>query len=105
MRQKQERPEIHLSNKTHDFSNWFAEKTCSGLKHLSQAADYMKDDGGMHHLRAAIAYQIALLAMVNGFEDRLDMQADTERIVNEGYLGYQKFLKQYGVTEGSGEDA
>ena len=94
-----ERPKIHLSSRPHDFSGWFAEKSMAGLKHLSQAVDYVKAEEGLYHLRAAVTYQVALVAMVEGFEDALDLQEDAALIMGEGYLGYQKFLKKYGVRE------
>jgi len=96
---KPERPEIHLSNKPYDFSDWFVEKAMHGLKHLSQTVDYVKSEEGAYHLRAAVTYQVAMVAMVHGFEETLDLQDDAMLIMSEGYIGYQKFLKKYGVKE------
>jgi len=99
MKQKLKRPEIHLSNKPHDVSSWFAEKSQSGLKHLSQLVDYVKTDEALYHLRAAVTYQIAMVAMVNGFEEALELQEDAALILSEGNIGYQKFLSKYGIKE------
>jgi len=96
---KPERPEIHLSNKPHDFSDWFIEKSMHGLKHLSQLVDYVKAEEGVYHLRAAVTYQIAQVAMVWGFEEALVLQEDAALILAEGQIGYQKFLNKYGIKE------
>ena len=69
------------------------------LMHLSQLAGYVKTDEGQYHLRAALSYQISLLSTLEGFADTLDLSGDAALIVEEGYLGYKKFLSKYGLQE------
>ena len=69
------------------------------LMHLSQLTGYVKTDEGQYHLRAALSYQISLLSTLEGFADTLDLSGDAALIVEEGYLGYKKFLSKYGLQE------
>jgi len=99
MKQKPERPEIRLSNKDYDFSDWFVEKTREALKHLARAVDRMPLDNGPPYridLAAAIRYNVSIFAMVNGFEQELDI-TDADLIFDEGTVGLQKFAKKYGI--------
>jgi|GEM_PF-6507427 len=93
------RPEIRLSARENDCGDWFAENSKEGLKHLSQAVGYIKADEGLYHLRSALSYQIALVAAIEGFEEALDLEQDTALLLEEGHVGYLKFLKKYGAEE------
>ena len=100
MKQKPEHPEIRLSNKDHDFSDWFVEKNGEALKHLARAVDRLPDIGKEPPYRldlaAAIRYNVSVFAMVSGFEQELDI-TDADLVVNEGSVGLQKLAKKYGV--------
>jgi len=69
------------------------------LKHLSQLVDYVKTDEGQYHLRAAVSYQISLLATLGGFAEVLDLSGAAALVFDEGYLGYKKLLSKYGLQE------
>jgi len=69
------------------------------LKHLSQLVEYVKTDGGLYHLRAAVSYQISLLSKLGSFEETLDLSGDAALVLGEGYLGYKKLLGKYGMPE------
>ena len=99
MPRKPERPKIRLSNKDHDFSDWFIEKSEEAMKHLARAVDRMPLDKGppyYHDLAAAIRYNVSIFAMVSGFEQALDI-TDADLIITEGNVGLQKLAKKYGV--------
>jgi len=92
-------PEIRLGDRNVDFSSWFVEKSREGLKHLAKVVDRLPNVSEPPYrldLAAAIRYNVSIFAMVSGFEQALDI-ADADLIVNEGYVGLQKFAKKYGV--------
>jgi len=93
-------PEIRLGDRNVDFSSWFIEKSREGLKHLARTVDRLpsidKEPPYRLDLAATIRYNVSIFAMVSGFEQELDI-TDADLIVNEGYVGLQKFAKKYGV--------
>jgi len=96
-------PEIRLGDRNVDFSGWFIEKTREGLKHLARTIDRLpsidKEPPYRLDLAAAIRYNVSIFAMVNGFEQELDI-SDADWVVNEGFMGLQKLAKKYGFQVG-----
>jgi len=99
MKPKPERPELRMSNKDFNFSDWFVEKSREALKHLARTIDRLPNEKEPPYrldLAAAIRYNVSVFAMVSGFEQELDI-TDAELVINEGTVGLQKFAKKYGV--------
>ena len=93
-------PEIRLGDRQDNLSDWFIEKSREALKHLAKAVDRLpdmdKEPPYRLDLAAAIRYNVSIFAMVNGFEQTLDI-LDADLVIHEGSVGLQKLAKKYGV--------
>jgi len=93
-------PELRLEGRDFDFSSWFVEKSMSALKHLARVVDRLPHSENeppySRDLAAAIRYNVSIFAMVNGFEQELDID-DADLILNSGTAGLQLFAEKYGV--------
>ncbi len=106
-----EHPKIKLSNKEHDYSHWFNEKSNSILCELSRISSciehlkkgetrefYSFTDEIEDHLASALINTVKMVSLVGGYDENFD-DFDYSLILRKGYVGYQELMQKYGAPE------